>query len=59
VWEVPYGPEWEWLRRETRDFEDAVRRGPSFPVYEVWEPRLGGGALAAGAGGAGTCGRSG
>jgi hypothetical protein len=46
MWGDPYGPEWEWLGRETRDFENAVRRGASFPVYEVREPRVSGGALA-------------
>ena len=35
LWEVPYGPEWEWLRREAQDFEETVAAGPSFPVYEV------------------------
>jgi hypothetical protein len=52
VWEIPPGPDWEWLRRDVPDVEDALRRGPSFPVYEVREPRLGAGALA-GAGSAG------
>lgn len=52
MWEIPPGPDWERLRRDVPDVEDALRRGPSFPVYEVREPRLGAGALA-GAGSAG------
>ena len=31
LWEVPYGPEWEWLRREAQDFEETVAAGAVVP----------------------------